>query len=363
MKRAGIFAGSLIMLAIAGCSDDEPKPTGLPGDNLDLYAVLDVFKSSKSIEAFEKSLNDKSTGVNNLDLNGDEKVDYIRVIDLRDGDAHAITLRVPVSGEESQDVAVIQIEKTGEQAASVQIVGDEVVYGKDVIIEPKEEKEKAGFVYASAVGVNVYYWPSVTYIYSPAYVVWESPYHYDYYPVYWNPWPPVAYEVYYPVVYKNHGQYVAYNKHRFKHANEIYYSNRMHSGFVMTRHKNGDFHGGKQPRYKGNYSPKGHDGYGGNDKKHDGFDGGKEKGGKQDNRDAWQGNDKGKDNQRGQQDHRGGQDNKGDHKKSGDNSPKASSPKGGSDHRQGGGNKNGGSPKNGGGNKGGGNKGGGGKNK
>jgi hypothetical protein len=32
---------------------------GLPGDNLDLYAVLDLFQKSKTIEDFEKSLNDE----------------------------------------------------------------------------------------------------------------------------------------------------------------------------------------------------------------------------------------------------------------------------------------------------------------
>src|SRR4051812_12968632 len=108
MKRASIFLFLFTAaFAFESCSEKkaEAKATGLPGDNLDLYAVLDLFKSSSSIEAFEKSLNDKSSNVNNLDLDGDEKVDYIRVVDQRDGDDHAITLRVPVGTEESQDIA------------------------------------------------------------------------------------------------------------------------------------------------------------------------------------------------------------------------------------------------------------------
>ena len=39
---------------------------GLPGDNLDLFAVLDLFQKSKTIEDFEKSLNEEKTGINNL---------------------------------------------------------------------------------------------------------------------------------------------------------------------------------------------------------------------------------------------------------------------------------------------------------
>lgn len=47
---------------------------GLPGDNLDLYAVLDLFQKSKTIEEFEKSLNDDKAKINNLDLNDDKKL-------------------------------------------------------------------------------------------------------------------------------------------------------------------------------------------------------------------------------------------------------------------------------------------------
>jgi len=38
--------------------EDTTPLLGLAGDNLDLYAVLDLFQKSKTVEAFEKSLND-----------------------------------------------------------------------------------------------------------------------------------------------------------------------------------------------------------------------------------------------------------------------------------------------------------------
>jgi len=46
----------------------------LPGDDLDLYAVLDLFQKSKTIEAFEKSLNEEKASIVNLDLNNDGKL-------------------------------------------------------------------------------------------------------------------------------------------------------------------------------------------------------------------------------------------------------------------------------------------------
>ncbi len=43
--------------------EDTTALLGLPGDNLDLYAVLDLFQKSKTIEAFEKSLNDEKNKI------------------------------------------------------------------------------------------------------------------------------------------------------------------------------------------------------------------------------------------------------------------------------------------------------------
>src|SRR5688572_17479774 len=67
--------------------------TGLPGDHFSLQGALDLFKKSTSVEDFEKQLNTESNHVNNLDLNGDKKIDYIRVIDKTKGDAHALILQ------------------------------------------------------------------------------------------------------------------------------------------------------------------------------------------------------------------------------------------------------------------------------
>ena len=59
----------------------QPTALGLLGDNLNLYLVLNLFKQSSSIEDFEKRLNSPDTKVNNLDLNNDGSVDYLKVTD------------------------------------------------------------------------------------------------------------------------------------------------------------------------------------------------------------------------------------------------------------------------------------------
>ncbi|MBI3512050.1 MAG: hypothetical protein HY064_15440 [Bacteroidetes bacterium] len=229
MKRILIlmFAG-LAGVTFEFCNHKEGNVTKLSGNGLDLYAVMNLFRTSRDPAEFEKSLNTKSNHINNLDLNQDGKVDYIRVIDKRKEKDHAIILRVPLNEKQSQDVAVIETEKTGDKEVHIQIVGDENLYGKEYIVQPSEKsKGTAGFAYASAsIIVNVWYWPCIAFIYSPDYVLWESPWYWDYYPDWWIPWEPVSFGIYYPYVFDYHEQYVRVYENYFPDCEMLYYPYR-----------------------------------------------------------------------------------------------------------------------------------------
>src|SRR5688572_15165589 len=173
--------------------EDTAAMLGMAGDNLDLYAVLDLFTKSKTIEAFEKSLNDEKTKINNLDLDLDKKVDFIKVVTKKDGDAFAFTLQVDVTKKERQHVAIILVNKDKDSKVSIQIVGDEDLYGKDYVIEPKGNSSitaNPGYSGENPVTVNVpatntvvvQSAPIVQYVYSPAYVPYVPPYSYGFYP-------------------------------------------------------------------------------------------------------------------------------------------------------------------------------------
>lgn len=222
---------------------------GLPGDNFDLYGALDLFKSASSLEDFEKKLNEENNQVNNLDLNEDGDVDYILVVDNKDGDAHAIQLQIAVSETETQDIAAIEVEKTGAESADLQIVGDEELYGDDYIVEATEAtktetktgsttEQKWQKFNPSVVIVNVWLWPSVRFIYAPAYVVWRSPYHWRYYPVWWKPWHPVAWRVHHArAVRYHHPYYHCVHAHRVARAHVVYHAHRRSSASVHRRNE------------------------------------------------------------------------------------------------------------------------------
>lgn len=181
----------------ARAQDVSADSTGLPGDHFSLQGALDLFKNAKDLESFEKSLNTEDQKVNNLDLDGNGEVDYIRVVDHKNGDAHAIVMQVALSKDEAQDIAVIELEKNAEASAMVQIRGAEELYGADVMVEPFEEQDagteprkgpSAPDLLRVRVWVNVWSWPCVTWIYGPSFIIWDSPWYWGYYPPYWHPW-------------------------------------------------------------------------------------------------------------------------------------------------------------------------------
>lgn len=210
--------------------------TGLPGDNFSLEGALELFKKSTSPEEFEKLLNSEDSKVNNLDLNGDGETDYVNVIDQTKKGSHAFVLQVAVNENEKQDIAVIELEKTGNDKAVAQIVGDEDMYGEQTIVEPTEEVVTNAGTSRQQVVVNVWTWPSVRYIYAPGYGVWASPYRWRAYPGWWRPWRPIGYHTFYSYRAPYRSRYVVVTNHRVVRAHRVYTPYRATSVTVRTRH-------------------------------------------------------------------------------------------------------------------------------
>jgi hypothetical protein len=221
--------------------------TGMPGDNFSLQGALEMFKQAGSPEEFEKLINTEDKSVNNLDLNGDGEIDYIKVIDNTDKDVHAFVLQVAVSETENQDIAVIELEKTGDTTAVVQIVGDEDIFGEQIIVEASDEGDEvednngqsngpaANFFEGNRIVVNVFFWPSVRFVYRPVYRPWISPWRWHHYPNYWRPWRPYAWHVFQPRRVRYYKHYAVVRTHRVIAAHRVYAPHRITSVTVRTR--------------------------------------------------------------------------------------------------------------------------------
>lgn len=234
---------------------------GLAGDNLDLYAVLDLFQKSKTIEDFEKSLNEQGTAVNNLDLDLDKKVDFIKVITKQKESSFTFVLQIAVSQTETQDVAVILVDKDKNGKVTMQIVGDEELYGKDYIIEPKRTAAvtaNPAYVGPDPVTENtpatttivVESAPIVQYVYSPVYVPYVPPYYYGFYPPYFTAFAVISVGIYRSNHYYYHGGGYGYHHttviHNHNNYNN-YYGNRNHSDRVSHNNASGRYNNGNRP--------------------------------------------------------------------------------------------------------------------
>lgn len=141
-------------------------------ENLDLKTVATLFGQAKDLEQFEQMLNNPDSAFSNLDLNGDGEVDYLRVIETADGNRHLVVIQAVLAKDIYQDVASIFVEKDDNDQITVQVVGDEYIYGANYIIEP---------VYIYRPYIYDWFW-------STSWVCWHSPYYWGYWPGWWHPY-------------------------------------------------------------------------------------------------------------------------------------------------------------------------------
>lgn len=178
MKRVFLFIlilGSLFMVPYSAMADETVTVTATSSDiseNLDLKTVATLFGQAKDLEQFEALLNNPDSAFSNLDLNGDGEVDYLRVIETADDNRHLVVIQAVLAKDIYQDVASIFVEKDANNQVTVQVIGDEYIYGADYIIEP---------VYIYQPVIYDWFW-------GPSWVCWHSPYYWGYWPGWWRPY-------------------------------------------------------------------------------------------------------------------------------------------------------------------------------
>ena len=186
---------------------------------LDLNAVAAAFAEARNIQEFEQLLNSSKYMINNLDLNRDGWIDYLRVIETYRSGYHALLIQACLAPSVFQDVATLIAERRPD-ALYVEVVGDRWLYGYNYVLRPVFIKR-----------------PPMWELYGHAgYVVWVSPYYYGYFPSYYTRPKPV---------YLNH--YQAYvntymsNHHYCHHCD--YPSQPFYTGYTdMTKpHSRNDY--------------------------------------------------------------------------------------------------------------------------
>lgn len=236
MKTKKIFL-SLLGLLFAGGTYAQDKTTVTANsneisDNLDLRAIASLFGESQDLADFENRLNDPKNQISNLDLNNDNQVDYLRVIETVEENAHIVVLQSILGKDLYQDIATIEVEKDQNNKIQIQVVGDTFIYGNNYIYEP---------VYVSTPIICNFFWRSQ---YRPYYSTW----YWGYYPPhyrYWRPFPVYTYRrhiglhinINFHYNYVNHRRcQIAYNRYATRRAN--YYETRYPERSFSYRNNN-----------------------------------------------------------------------------------------------------------------------------
>ena len=172
MKKLTTLLLMLTLMSVASWADETITVSANSTDiseGLDLKVVAKLFAEAENLEQFEMKLNNPDSAFCNLDLNGDGQVDYLRVIETGEGNKRLIVLQAILAKDIYQDVASIYVEKDEAEQVTVQVIGDEYVYGANYIIEP---------IYIRRPLIYDWFWGTTWY-------AWTSPWYWGYYPSWW----------------------------------------------------------------------------------------------------------------------------------------------------------------------------------
>lgn len=221
----------LALFSMIAYADETVTVTATNADiseDLDLKTVATLFGQAKDLEQFEQMLNNPDSAFSNLDLNGDGNVDYLRVIETADQNTHLVVIQAVLAKDIYQDVASIIVEKdSASESVTVQVIGDEYVYGADYIIEP---------VYIYRPIIYDWFW-------GPSWVCWHSPFYWDYWPGWWHPYHCIAHHLYWEHIYWHHHYYpiCTYRTGHHHHPHYAPMRERVSRSDYATRHPERSF--------------------------------------------------------------------------------------------------------------------------
>lgn len=168
-------------------------------DYLDLRAVAAAFSQSRSVQEFEQILNSQAYMINNIDLNGDGFIDYLRVRETLSGYKHQFAIQAVLAANWIETVATVEVLCSSSSVDYIKVLGSNKIYGPNYVYQP---------IFKGKV-------PMFAHIHGSNYQAWTSPYDWNKYPTYYNKPKPVSKEHYvkYVDTYITHNRYTEEPKH------------------------------------------------------------------------------------------------------------------------------------------------------
>ncbi|MBW4889280.1 hypothetical protein KXQ82_06115 [Mucilaginibacter sp. HMF5004] len=171
MKRILISVGFVI--ALAGCGNNRPEQNNVTIENnttadFDVNRLADMVKKSTDPQVLEKAINDPNNQINNLDLDKDGNIDYLKVTEPGKNQLNVVD---DISKDNSVTVASIKVDPTSDnQQADLNIQGNPTYVGDN-------------YMYHSHFGLGDFL--LLSYLMRP-HPYYMPMYHYGYYPSYYS---------------------------------------------------------------------------------------------------------------------------------------------------------------------------------
>jgi hypothetical protein len=147
-----------------------PQASNL-GDNLNLQALGELVKSSTNAQDIENKLNQPNS-INNLDLDGDGKVDYVKVTEYAKNGIKGFSFTVDAPNGQTQEVATVELQQGANNQATMNINGNQTIYGNNAYYT-------SNYLFTDLLIYHYLFYPHPYYV---------SPWHYGYYPRYYHPY-------------------------------------------------------------------------------------------------------------------------------------------------------------------------------
>ena len=186
MKKLILVLG-IILIGYTSCNEqaesqvivNQPRTTavvtpdnGNIGDNLNLQALGELVKKSNNAQEIEEKLN-QANSINNLDLDGDGKVDYIKVTEYGQNGIKGFSFTVDLANGQKQEVATVELQQVqGQQNATMNIQGNQTIYGPSAYYS-------SNYLLTDLLIWHYLWYPHQFYC---------SPWHWGYYPRYYRPY-------------------------------------------------------------------------------------------------------------------------------------------------------------------------------
>ncbi|MBN1971860.1 MAG: hypothetical protein JXR48_00365 [Candidatus Delongbacteria bacterium] len=138
-------------------------------EGLDLKALTELVKEVKNSEELEKRLNSDNS-INNLDLNDDGIVDYLKVTEYGGGDAYGFSITTEPEKGEIQEVASVEISRADDRA-DINVRGNEQIYGSGAYYHDNSHFWRNMFLFS---------------YFTNGFGMWRSPYYWGGYPSYYR---------------------------------------------------------------------------------------------------------------------------------------------------------------------------------